>query len=52
MLIVGYSTEHERLFAYTDRKEAREFAKANKLGIVRAIATQIPEDLAVELFGE
>jgi len=51
-MIVGYGTEHQSLFTITDRKTAKALAKKHGLHISRAIATQIPEDLAVELFGE
>jgi hypothetical protein len=52
VMIVGYGTEHERLFLVPQRQEAKAHAKEHNLRIIRAIANQIPEDLGVELFGE
>jgi hypothetical protein len=51
VMIVGYGTEHERVFTTPERAEARRYAKEHQLGLTRAIASQLPHDIGVSVLG-
>ena len=52
VMIVGYGTEHERIFTTPERVAARRYAKQHQLGLSRAIASQLPHDIGVSVFGD
>jgi hypothetical protein len=51
--VVGYGTEHERLFRHTEqRNEAIAYGKALDLDLSRVAATSLPWPAVAELFNE
>jgi hypothetical protein len=51
VFVVGYATEHERLFKRGDRTEALQLAKANKLTFDQVTARSLCHEAVVELLG-